>query len=145
MIAMIQGTLESGREAMRRHDWQEARHLLTDADAAGQLDGEGLRQLGKANYWCADTAGCLDAFERSYAAFLAAGERRSAAKVAIMLRRANLNMRGDAAAARGWLQRAERLLEGDSESVELGFLWRDQGRAAFGAGEREEGAELPRK
>jgi class 3 adenylate cyclase len=145
MSRKVQDALDAGREAMRRHDWVEARRLLSEADAAGKLDGEGLRQLGKANYWCADPAGCIDAFERSYAAFVAAGERRSAAKVAIMLRRANLNTRGDAAAARGWLQRAERLLEGDSESVELGFLWRDQGRMAFGTGKPEEGAELLRK
>jgi class 3 adenylate cyclase len=145
MSGMVQGALEAGRDAMRRHAWEEARRHLSEADAAHQLDGEGLRQLGKAHYWCADTAGCLDAFERSYAAFLAAGERRSAAKVAIMLRRANVNMRGDAAAARGWLQRAEHLLEGDSESVELGFLWRDQGRMAFASGKPEEGAELLRK
>jgi class 3 adenylate cyclase len=143
MSGTVQGALDAGREAMRRHDWEEARRLLSEADAAHQLDGEGLRQLGKAHYWCADPAGCLDAFERSYAAFVAAGERRAAAKVAIMLRRTN--MMGDAAAARGWLQRAEHLLEGESECVELGFLWRDQGRAAFNAGKPEEGGDLLRK
>ncbi|GAC1504844.1 MAG: hypothetical protein NVS1B3_02200 [Candidatus Dormibacteraceae bacterium] len=145
MSGTVQDALDAGLEAMRRHDWEEGRRLLSLADAEGELDGEGLRQLGKAHYWCANPAGCLDAFERSYAAFVAAGERRAAAKVAIMLRRANLNMIGDAAAARGWLQRAERLLEGDSESVELGFLWRDQGRMAFAQGKPEEGSELLRK
>jgi class 3 adenylate cyclase len=145
MSGTVQDALDAGREAMRLHDWEEGRRLLSLADTEGKLDGEGLRQLGKAHYWCADPAGCLDAFERSYAAFVTAGDRRSAAKVAIMLRRANMNMRGDAAAARGWLQKAERLLEGDSESVELGFLFRDKGRMAFGAGKPEEGAELLQK
>jgi class 3 adenylate cyclase len=145
MSGTVQGALKAGRDAMRRHDWEEARRLLSEADAAHQLDGEGLRQLGKANYWCADPAGCIDAFERSYAAFVAAGDRRGAAKVALMLQRANVNMTGDGAAARGWVQRAERLLEGEPECVELGFLWRSQGRMAFGAGKPEEGAELLRK
>ena len=54
-------------------------------------------------------------------------------------------MMRDGAAARGWLQRAERLLADESECVELGFLWRDQGRAAFNEGKPEEGAELLRK
>jgi class 3 adenylate cyclase len=148
MIAMngtIHDALDAGREAMRRHSWEEARRLLSDGDAAGQLDGEGLRQLGKALYWCADPAGCIDAFERSYAAFVAAGHRLGAAKVALMLQRACTNMTGDGAAARGWVQRAERLLDGETECVELGFLWRAQGRMAFGAGKPEEGGELLRK
>ncbi|HXN02636.1 MAG TPA: adenylate/guanylate cyclase domain-containing protein [Candidatus Dormibacteraeota bacterium] len=145
MSETTHNALDVGIEAMRRHDWEEARRLLSEADAARQLDGEGLRQLGKANYWCADSAGCIDAFERSYAAFVAAGNRRGAAKVALMLQRACTNMKGDGAAARGWVQRAEHLLEGESECVELGFLWRSQGRLAFGAGKLEEGAELLRK
>src|SRR6202158_4454863 len=62
-----------------------------------------------------------------------------------MLRRGSLILRQDGAAARGWLQRAERLLEGDSECVELGFLWRDQGRAASNEGKPDEGGELLRK
>src|SRR3979411_2158690 len=135
----------AGGEAMRRHEWEEAHRLLSEADAAQRLDGWGLRHLGKANSGCADSAGCLDAFERSYAAFVATGNRRGAAKVALMLQRVCVNMVGDGAAARGWVQRAEHLLEGESECVELGFLWRSQGRMAFGAGKLEEGAELLRK
>src|ERR1700694_1025916 len=145
MIAMngtIQDALDAGRAAMRRHSWEEARRLFSDADAAGQLDGEGLRQFGKALYWCADPTGCIDAFERSYRAFVAGGDRRGAAKVALMLQRACTNMMGDSAAARGWVQRAERLLDGEPESVELGFLWRAQGRTAFDAGKPEEGGQL---
>jgi class 3 adenylate cyclase len=145
MSGLVQDALEAGREAMRRHAWEEARRLLSEADAEGKLDGEGLRQLGKAKYWCSDPPGCLDALERAYAAFVAAGDRRGAAKVALMLRRVCVNMMRDGAAARGWLQRAERLLEGDSECVELGFLWREQGRTAFNAGKPEEGTELLRK
>jgi class 3 adenylate cyclase len=128
---MVQDMLEAGREAMRRHDWEEARRLLTEADAEGQLDGEGLRQLGKAREWCGDPPGCLDAFERSYAAFVAVGERRNAANVALMIRFHCANAMRDLAAARGWGQRAERLLEGEPECLELGFMWRQQGRRAF--------------
>src|SRR6202521_5191311 len=148
MIAMngtIQDALDAGRAAMRRHSWEEARRLFSDADAAGQLDGEGLRQLGKALYWSGDAAACLDAFERAYAASVAAGEKRQAAKGALMLRHHCINAMQDAAAARGWSQRAERLLEGEGECVELGFLWRSQGSMAFAEGKPEEGDQLLRK
>jgi class 3 adenylate cyclase len=145
MSGLVQDALDAGREAMRRHDWEEGRRLLSLADAEGRLDAEGLRQLGKAKYWCADPAGCLDTFERAYGAFVAAGDRRAAAKTALMLRHAVKNMMRDSAAARGWLQRAERLLEGEGECVELGFLWRSQGSTAFAEGKPEEGDRLLRK
>ena len=138
---MVQDALEAGREAMRRHDWDEARRLLSQADADGKLDGEGLRQLGKAQEWCGHMPAALDAFERAHAAFVAAGDRRAAAKVALMLRHLCLIL-GDNAAARGWLQRAEHLLEGEKDCAELGFLWRAQGRRAFVEGNADEGERL---
>ena len=73
MSETVQEALGAARDAMRRHDWEEARRLLSEADAGGKLDGEGLRQLGKALEWCGEVPGQLDAFERSYAAFVAAG------------------------------------------------------------------------
>lgn len=142
MSGLVQDGLEAGREAMRRHNWEEARRLLSEADAENKLDGEGLRQLGKAVEWCRDVPAALDVFERSYAAFVAAGDRRGAAKVALMLRHLCLNMLRDTAAARGWVQRAEHLLEGEPECVELGFLWRSQGRMAFVQGRPDEGRSL---
>jgi class 3 adenylate cyclase len=145
MSGTVQDALDASRQAMRRHDWEEARRLLSAADAAGTLDGEGLRQLGKALYWSGHAAACLDVFERAYAASLAAGERRHAAKVALMLRHHCINAMRDMAAASGWVQRAERLLEGEAESIELGFLWRAKGRRAFLDGKPEEGGRLLRR
>lgn len=142
MSPHVQDAVEAGREAMRKHDWQEARRILSAADAQGKLDGEGLRQLGKAYDWCVDAARCIDTLERSYAAFVAAGQRRKAAKVATMLRYQCANALRDFSAGRGWGQRAERLLEGEPECVELGDLWRFQGRRAFLDGKPEEGRPL---
>jgi class 3 adenylate cyclase len=142
MSGKVHDALEAGREAMRRHDWVEARRLLTAAEAAGKLDAEGLRQLGKVTEWSRDVPATLDAFERSYAAFMAAGNRRGAAKVALMLRHVCANMLRDTAAARGWLQRAQHLLENERECAELGYLWRAQGRTVFINGSADEGLTL---
>jgi class 3 adenylate cyclase len=142
MTPLLHDALEAGRDAMRRHAWEEARRILIEADSAHQLDAEGLRLLGKARDWCGDTVGSIDSFERAYAAFVGAGDRRGAAKVALMLRHQSANVLRDMGAARGWVQRAERLLEGETECVEHGFLWRAQGRRAFLDGKHEEGREL---
>ncbi len=139
--------VEGGRDALRRHQWEAARKLLEGAEKVGSiggggLDGEGLRLLGKARDWCGDTLGSIDAFERSYATFNAAGDKRHAAGVALMIRQQYGNALGDPAAARGWLQKAERLLAGEPECAELGFLWRVQGRRAFTDGKPEEGRRI---
>jgi len=134
--------IEAPRKAMRRHAWEEARRLLLEADARGGLDAQGLRELGKAAYWCGDLRAALDAFERSYAACTAAEDSRGAANVALMLRHLCNNHFRDTAAARGWLQRAEHLLEGADECAEVGLLWRAQGRRAYLQGDPESGRQL---
>lgn len=136
------GSLLRAREALDRHDWQEAVTLLAQADSAGALDGEGLRLLGKAVSWCGDMTAAIDAFERSYAAFLSAGDRRGAAKVVLMLRHTHANSRRDAAAASGCVRRAERLLVGLEDTPEFGHLRRAQGRRAFRDGDPERGRRL---
>lgn len=145
MSRSTQDTIEAGREALRRHDWLEGRRLLAEAALAGRLDAEGLRDIGKAHEWCGDAAAALDAFERSYAGFVAAGNNRRAANVALMLRHLCVNLLRDTAGARGWLQRAERLLEAEGECAEVGFLWRAQGRTVFRQGKKAEGIELLEK
>src|SRR5260370_33224388 len=51
----------------------------------------------------------------------------------------------DAAAGRGWIQRAEHLLEGEPECVEQGFLWRALGRRAYREGDPTRGRVLLEK
>ena len=145
MSSGLQDRVELGRQAMARHSWDEARRLLAEVDAEGGLDANGLRELGKAHDWCGDLPATVDTFERSYAAFVRAGDRRGAADVALMLRHICTNMLRDAAAARGWVQRAEHLLEGEPECIELGFLWRALGRRAYREGNPTLGRELLEK
>jgi hypothetical protein len=145
MSSGLQDKVELGRRAMERHSWEEARQLLAEVDAESGLDANGLRELGKAYDWCGDVPATVDALERSYAAFVRAGDRRGAANVALMLRHICTNMLRDMAAARGWVQRAEHLLEGEPECIEHGFLWRAMGRRAYRDGDPARGRELLEK
>ncbi len=147
MSQAVEAMVAAATAAMRRHDWKGARKLLDGADSVGKLDGEGLdgeglRLLGKVSDWCGDKHGAIDAFERSYAAFIGAGNNRRAAMLALMLRHQYMNAMRDPSTARGWTQRAERLLAGEPECAELGFLLRVQGVKAFREGNPEEGRRL---
>ena len=128
----VEDTLNDARSALGRHDWAEALALLRKADAAKSLDGEGLEMLADAAWWMAEPDESLAARERAYAAFAEAGNTRRAARVALRLGQDNGNKRAYAAAG-AWLERAAKLLEGDEDCVEYGYLLFVQ--AASGHGE----------
>ena len=113
-------TLESGREAARRHQWGEALEGLTAADAAHALEPDDLLLLADAAWWSGDPDGAVVAFERAYAGYETGGRTGEAAIVGARL--AYLAMRRMALSiAMGWIARIERLLEGQPES--LGHAW----------------------
>jgi class 3 adenylate cyclase len=114
-------TLVDARKALERHAWAEASALLRQADAATGLDAEGLEMLADASWWLAQPDDSLAARERAYAAFVKAGDKRRAARVALRLGQDNGNKLAYAAAG-AWLERATKLLEGDEDSAEFGYL-----------------------
>ena len=114
-------TLEEARKALDRHAWADALTLLRQADAAKTLDAEGLEMLADAAWWMAEPDESLAARERAHVAFAAAGNKRRAAAVALRLGQDNGNKRAFAAAG-AWLERAGKLLEGDEDCVEYGYL-----------------------
>ena len=128
-------TLVDARKALERHAWADASALLRQADAANGLDAEGLEMLADASWWLAQPDDSLAARERAYAAFVKAGDKRRAARVALRLGQDNGNKLAYAAAG-AWLERATKLLEGDEDSAEFGYLLFVQvsvGHAALGA------------
>jgi class 3 adenylate cyclase/tetratricopeptide (TPR) repeat protein len=126
--------LEAGREAYARRAWRDAYALLKDADDAGRLDGADLEALAKSAWWIGRSAESLSAFERSYAAFVEAGDRARAAFVALTIRREYL-VKLSESVAQSWLRRAEQLLDGEPESIAHGYLAIAHGETAFGRGE----------
>src|SRR5215831_4281688 len=64
----------------------------------------------------------LEMLARAHQSFVSLGETRAAARCAFWLGFVAL-LAGDVAQANGWLSRAERLIAGDAESVERGYLF----------------------
>ncbi len=106
------------------------------------LLAEDLQGLGEAAWWSAHPKESLDAFERAYAAFVADGSPVRAAAVALRLANDYAESM-DVALWNGWVRNAARLLEGQPESTEHGWLaaQRIRGVLMFGRGTLEEAVE----
>jgi class 3 adenylate cyclase len=114
-------TLERARKALDEHAWTDAYEGLSALAAGDGLAGADLERLGEAAWWSAHPQESVDAFERAHAAYVAEGNPRRAAFVALRLADAYLD-RHEAALANGWLQRAIRLLQDQPDSAEQGYL-----------------------
>jgi class 3 adenylate cyclase len=114
-------TLDIARTAMATHDWHGAYDAFVGASADHALSGDDLELLAEAAWWTAHPKECIDALERAYAAYSHEGEPRRAAAVALQLAE-QCSERLQSAQATGWFQRASRLLDGQPESVEHGYL-----------------------
>jgi class 3 adenylate cyclase len=122
MSKVIDDALAAGREAAARNAWREALDLLTEAQASGaQLLPEDLDSLGEAAWWSGRLEESLDARERAHAAYVQAGRRIQAAVVALKLCFDYFSKLAQSTAV-AWLNRAERLLAGQPESVAHGHL-----------------------
>lgn len=132
--------LEAGREAFERRAWQQAYRLLKEADEAGGLSGADLEAFAKSAWWIGRSAECIELFERSYAAYVDAGQPAAAAFIALTLRREYLSKLSPSV-AQGWLQRAEHLLESEPESGAHGYLAIAHGELAFDRGELDHALE----
>jgi class 3 adenylate cyclase len=120
-VEAVAGSVAEARKALDRHAWSEALTLLRQADKAGGLDGEALEMLADAAWWMAEPDESLAARERAYRAFAEAGNTRRAARVAQRLVQDNANRRAYAAAG-AWMERGAKLLEGDEDCAEYGYL-----------------------
>jgi class 3 adenylate cyclase len=127
-------TLERARRALDEHAWTEAYEGFTSLGDE-PLSGEDLERLAEAAWWSARPKESVDAFERAYAAYVAEGNPRRAAFVALRLANDSVESR-DEALWNGWVRRATTLLEGEPEGAEHGYLeiQRVRGVAIFGRG-----------
>jgi tetratricopeptide (TPR) repeat protein len=110
------GIVENAREAAARGEWQQAFDLLMEADADGPLAPGHLPVLGEIAYAAGHLDVTIEAWERAHAACLLAGDQVAAAGAAARVAMHLLFDTALMAPVRGWLARADRLLEGRDET-----------------------------
>ena len=120
----------AGDEALAVGAWTEARQAYESALAEHE-SAEALEGLGVAAWWLDLADVVFDSRERAYRLFLERGAQRDAARVAVWLAWDCWAFRGESAVANGWLQRARRLLEGQSDTVEMAWLESREGALAL--------------
>jgi DNA-binding SARP family transcriptional activator len=113
--------VEAGRQALSARRWEEAFDLLARADAEGSLGPEDLEGLGEAALWTGHHQESVSARQRAHHAYLEARDQRAAARVALALA-SNHGIRQQPALAEGWFRTAARLLQGEPEGPDHGFL-----------------------
>ena len=109
--------VERAREAASTGAWDEAFDLLMGADADGLLGPADLPVLGEVAYAAGHLDVTIEAWERAYAACTLAGDDVAAAGAAVRLAMHLLFDTALMAPVRGWLARAERLLDGKEDDA----------------------------
>jgi LuxR family maltose regulon positive regulatory protein len=113
--------LEEARAALGRGEWEAARVAFETLLQTEELP-EALEGLGIAAWWLDLADVVFDVRERAYRLYRERDDSLGAARVAVWLAWDTAAFRGERAIARGWLQRAHRLLDGRPESVEHAWL-----------------------
>ncbi len=116
------GLADRAREAATRGDWQTAFDLLVEADADGLLAPGDLPVLGEVAYAAGYLDVAIEAWERAHAACVQSGDQVAAAGAAVRVAMHLLFDTALMAPVRGWLARAERLLEGAGETPAHAWL-----------------------
>ena len=115
MNSAAAGSLELGRDAVKRHAWTEALEAFAAADREGGLSPDDLELMGEAAWWAGKPDEATDPLERAFAAYVEAGRPTEAAGVAFLLTYMAFRRQAPSVGA-GWLGRAAGLLEGVPES-----------------------------
>jgi DNA-binding CsgD family transcriptional regulator len=113
--------LSAGWQALGEGAWEHGRTCF-QAAADSDATPEALEGLAMAAWWLDDVPVVFDSRERAYRLFRRRGDRLGAARVATWLGLDHYIYRGELAIANGWLQRAQRLLEGIEACAEHGWL-----------------------
>jgi len=110
------GLVERARDAAAGRHWQRAFELLMEADESDLLGATDLPVLGEVAYAAGHLDVTIEAWERAHAACMQAGDEVAAAGAAVRVAMHLLFDTALMAPVRGWMARAERLLEGRGET-----------------------------
>src|SRR5215212_8811963 len=109
--AVGEASLQRARDAAARGDWEAAFALFMKADADGLAGRAELPVLAEVAYAAGHLDVTIEAWERAYALYMEAGDADAAAGAAVRVAMHLLFDSALMAPVRGWLARAERLLE----------------------------------
>src|SRR5215212_4759149 len=115
-------SVQGAREAAVQGEWKAAYDILMKADADGVAGPGDLPLLGEVAYAAGDLDVTIEAWERTYALCVRAGDPVAAAGAAVRVAMHLLLDTALMAPVRGWLGRAERLLEGQPETAAHAWL-----------------------
>ncbi len=124
--------LDAARQAAARQAWRESYDAYSSTDKA-DLTPDDLERFADAAWWTGKLDEAIGLRERSYAGFAAALEKQGAARVALTLSW-DQSRRGAFAVSQGWFASAERLLQGEPDSAEQGYLTLTRGVNTLFAG-----------
>ncbi len=113
--------LAAGQAALQAGAWREAQQAF-ERSLTIEETPEALEGLGLAAWWLDLADVVFDSRERAFRAYRARGDPRSAARVAVWIAWDSAAFRGEEGVAKGWVQRARRLLEGQPDSPEHAWL-----------------------
>jgi hypothetical protein len=120
--AVDETVVQRAHDAASRGDWGAAFELFMSADADGLVGPDDLPVLGEVAYAAGHLDVTIEVWERAYALCVEAGDTDAAAGAAVRVAMHLLFDTALMAPVRGWLARAERLLEGGGETPANAWL-----------------------
>src|SRR3954471_1621405 len=115
-------SVQRAREAAARGEWEAAYDVLMEVDANGLADRGDLPFPGGAPYAAGHLDVTIEAWERAHRLGVEAGDPVEAAGAAVRVAMHLLLDTALMAPVRGWLARAERLLEGQEQTPAHAWL-----------------------
>src|SRR5215204_4415623 len=115
-------SLQRAREAAAGGDWETGYELLMNADSDGRLGADDLPLLAEVAYAAGHLDVTIEAWERAHALGIEGGDPVAAAGAAARVAMHLLLDTALMAPVRGWLGRAERLLQGHEETSAYAWL-----------------------
>ncbi len=128
-----------GREALERADWESARDAFAAALEEEHGSPEARDGLGQALWFLSEVAEAIAQRERAFDDYVRAGRCDEAARMAVWVSHQHF-IAGRASAARGWLARSERALEGLPSCPGHGWVAVEHARHSGDAGTQIEHA-----
>jgi class 3 adenylate cyclase len=119
-MSQVLDSLLAARQAAERQAWGAAYDAYAGANAR-ELAPQDLEWFADAAWWTGKLEEAISLRDRAYAAYSSAGDKLSAARLALTLSWDHSG-RGAFAVSHGWFANGERLLEGQPESAEHGLL-----------------------